>query len=80
MSVAFSYGSVGFLSAVDIDIIPYKPFIELGYFPVRSLDEAVAVLKREANPNKDSVEGIMYTLDEGVIMSGNFVDHCDRSK
>ena len=24
----------------------------------------------------DSVEGIMYSLNEGVIMSGNFVDHC----
>ncbi len=46
-AIPFSYGTLGFLTAVEIDIIPYKPFIELQYFPVHSLKEAVEVFKRE---------------------------------
>ena len=28
-ALPFSYGTLGFLTAVDIDIIPYKPYIKL---------------------------------------------------
>jgi delta24-sterol reductase len=27
-AIPFSYGTLGFLTAVDIDIIPYKPYIK----------------------------------------------------
>ncbi len=102
-ALPFSYGTLGFLTAVEIDIIPYKPYIKLRYFPVHSLQEAVNIFKREtfskvwketsgnrvakskfvtiATLQADSVEGIMYSLNEGVIMSGNFVDECgDKRK
>ena len=74
-AIPFSYGTLGFLTAVEIDIIPYKKYIKLTYFPVRTVDQAVAVFERETkDPSKDSVEGIMYSMNEGVIMSGTFVD------
>ena len=74
-AVPFSYGTLGFLTAVEIDIIPYKPYIELNYHPVRTLEEAVKVFKHETVvKNNDSVEGIMFSLNKGVIMSGNFID------
>ena len=38
-SIPFSYGTLGFLTAVDLDIIPFKPYIKLTYEPVYSLDE-----------------------------------------
>ncbi len=45
------------------------------YYPTKSISEIVDVFVRETNnPEVDSVEGIMFSLDEGVIMSGNFVD------
>ena len=28
LAIPFSYGTCGFLTAVDIDIIPYKPYIK----------------------------------------------------
>ena len=60
---------------MEIDIIPYKPYIELTYHNVQTLDEVVNKFTEVTNdPEVDSVEGIMYTLDTGVIMSGKFVD------
>ena len=39
------------------------------------LDEVVNKFTEVTNdPEVDSVEGIMYTLDTAVIMSGKFVD------
>ena len=59
--IPFSYGTLGFLTAVDIDIIPYKPYIELTYHSVQSLDEVVNKFTEVTNdPEVDSVEGIMY--------------------
>lgn len=47
----------------------------LYYYPVKSISEVVEVFTRETNnPEVDSVEGIMFSPDEGVIMAGYFVD------
>ena len=71
----FSYGTLGFLMSIDIDIIPYKPYVELTYHAVKSLEDVVAKFTEVTNdPEIDSVEGIMYSLNSGVIMSGKFVD------
>merc|ERR1712223_1340083 len=74
-SIPFSYGTFGFLTAVDIDIIPYKPFVKHTYFPTKSLKEAVNLLEELSNdPEVDTVEGIVYSKNESVVMSGKFVD------
>jgi len=75
LAIPFSYGTIGFLTCVDLDIVPYKPFLKLTYHNVKTLDKAVDKFKEVTNdPKVDSVEGIMYTLNTGVIMSGEFVD------
>ena len=74
ISIPFSYGTLGFLTAVDIVIVPYRPYIQHTYIPVYSVEDAVDVFKREIeNPSSDTVEGIMFSRHEGVIMSGKFV-------
>ena len=74
-TIPFSYGTLGFLTCVDIDIIPYKPYIELTYHNVKTLDEVVDKFTEVTNdPEIDSVEGHMYTLNTGVVMSGKFMD------
>jgi hypothetical protein len=35
-AIPFSYGTLCFLTAVEIDVVPYKPFIRMTYHPVRS--------------------------------------------
>ena len=75
LSIPFSYGTLGFLTAVDIKIVKYMPYLRHTYIPVSSVTEAVDVFQRETNrPEADTVEGIMFSKDEGVIMSGTFVD------
>ena len=74
-AIPFSYGTLGFLTCVDIDIIPYKPYIELTYHNVQTLDDIAQKFTEVTNdPDVDSVEGIMYTLNTAVIMSGKFMD------
>jgi len=73
-SIPFSYGTFGFLTAVDIDIVPYKPFLKHTYHPTNSLKEAVDLLEKFSNdPEIDTVEGIVYTETQSVVMSGRFV-------
>ena len=63
------------MTCIDIDIIPYKPYIQLTYHNVKTLDEVVDKFTEVTNdPEIDSVEGHMYTLNTGVIMSGKFMD------
>ena len=73
--IPFSYGTFGFLTAVDIDVVPYKPYLRHTYIPVQSVQEAVKIFEREANDSSvDTVEGILFSRNESVIMSGKFVD------
>ena len=74
-AVPFSYGTLGFLTSIDIDIVPYRPYVELTYHHVQGLNQVVEKFVEVTNDHLvDSVEGIMYSLDTGVIMSGKFVD------
>jgi len=90
-AIPWSYGTLGFLTAVDIMIIPFKPYIKLVYEPTYSLEETMDVFARETNKDisklneidendNDSVEGIMYTKNTAVIMTGTFVDNYEPDK
>ena len=73
-AIPFSYGTFGFLTAVDIDIVPYKPYLRHTYYPTNTLEEAVDLLNKLSNdPDIDTVEGIVYSETESVVMSGKFV-------
>ena len=73
-AIPFSYGTFGFLTAVDIDIVPYKPFLKHTYHPTNTLEEAVDLLNKLSNdPDIDTVEGIVFSKTQSVIMSGKFV-------
>ena len=79
-SIPFSYGTFGFLTAVDIDIIPYKPFVKHTYFLTKSLKESANLLEKLSNDSEvDTVEGIVYSESESVIMSGKFVNETNVS-
>jgi len=90
-AIPWSYGTLGFLTYVDLMIIPFKPYVKLVYEPTYSLDETMEVFVRETRKDStkldqidegdnDSVEGIMYTLDKAVIMTGTFVDNYEPGK
>ena len=42
-AIPWSYGTLGFLVSVEIDIIPCKRYIKLDYYPTYSIDTMIEV-------------------------------------
>lgn len=77
----WSCGTLGFLVAAEIKIVPAKSWVKLRYEPVRGLEN---ICKRftEASQDKQNtfVEGLQYTLDSAVIMTGTLTEHAEPHK
>ncbi|MDD5632151.1 MAG: FAD-binding protein [Methylococcales bacterium] len=74
--IPWSYGTLGFLVAAELKIIPAKKFIRLHYQPVYSLDNMVDLFEEASRltDENDFVEGLVYSHDSGVIMRGTFTN------
>ncbi|XP_069949667.1 delta(24)-sterol reductase-like isoform X2 [Cherax quadricarinatus] len=72
-SVPWSYGTLGFLTAVKIKIIPAQRFVRVEYKPCYSLDDIVKTFTQETTKVEGNqfVEGVMYSLHSGVVMTAN---------
>lgn len=80
-SVPWSYGTLGILTAVEIKIIPAKKYVKLHYKPLRSMPSIVDEFERASrNAEHEFVEGILFSENEGVIMTGNLTDHAETGK
>ncbi|MEW6037608.1 MAG: FAD-binding protein [Pseudomonadota bacterium] len=73
--IPWSHGTLGFLVAAELRIIPSKRYVRLHYQPVYSLDEMTRLFESESrNADNDFVEGIVYGRDRAVIMCGRLTD------
>lgn len=81
-SVPWSYGTLGFLTAAEIKIIPAHRFVKVEYKPCYSLDALVRTFISESSKseNNQMVEGLQFTLDSGVIMTCNMVPSAEPGK
>lgn len=63
-------------------MIVFRRYVKLHYEPVYSLDEAVKLFDKESNKKDphEFVEGLMFSLNEGVIMTGDMVDEYEEGK
>ena len=43
-AVPMSYGTLGFLTAVTLRIVPYRPFVRLEYTPAKTLDKVTEMV------------------------------------
>ncbi|XP_043941436.1 delta(24)-sterol reductase [Protopterus annectens] len=77
-AVPWSCGTLGFLVAAEIKIIPAKKYVQLHYEPVHGL-EKICEKFSQASSNKDNhfVEGLIYSKDEAVIMTGVLCDEAE---
>jgi len=77
-SVPWSYGTLGFLVSVEIQIIPSKRFVKLDYQPVYSLDQMIEKFEKEVErvDAEDFVECLVFSKDRAVVMTGKMVDSC----
>lgn len=75
-AMKMSYGTFGFLTMITLKVIKYKPWIRLEYHPSYSLEDTINIFQRETlkDKNNDSVEGISFSKDTAVIMTGTFLE------
>lgn len=72
---------MGFLVAAEIKMIPAKKYVKLHYEPVRGLKAICRRFAEESGKNENNfVEGLVYSLDEAVIMTGVLTNEADQSK
>lgn len=77
----WSCGTLGFLVAAEIRIIPAKKYVKLRFEPVRGLEAICDKFTVESQrPENHFVEGLLYSLDEAVIMTGVMTDEAELSK
>uniref|UniRef100_A0A8I5UA27 24-dehydrocholesterol reductase n=1 Tax=Pongo abelii TaxID=9601 RepID=A0A8I5UA27_PONAB len=80
-AVPWSCGTLGFLVAAEIRIIPAKKYVKLRFEPVRGLEAICAKFTHESQRQENHfVEGLLYSLDEAVIMTGVMTDEAEPSK
>lgn len=80
-AVPWSCGTLGFLVAAEIKMIPAKKYIKLHYEPVRGLRNICEKFTEESKKKENSfVEGLVYSLEEAVIMTGVLTDEAEPSK
>ena len=80
-AVPWSYGTLGFLVAAEIQIVPAKKYIKMDYEPIYSFNEICSRFAEESNnTNTDFVETLMYSENEGVLMKGSLTDDAEPSK
>jgi FAD/FMN-containing dehydrogenase len=69
-----SYGSLGVVTAIAVQLVPAKPFVALSYVPVHSFADAVARLAEAKKRKPDFIDGIMFNKKSGVILVGTLQD------
>jgi len=74
--IPWSHGTLGFLVAAELLIIPARKYVRLHYQPVYTLDEMIDVFEQASRDkeNNDFVEGLVYSRDTAVIMRGKLTD------
>ena len=74
--IPWSHGTLGFLVAAELKIIPAKKYVRLQYRPVHTLEGLCAGFARECRDtvHNEFVEALVYSRDTGVIMTGVFTD------
>lgn len=72
---AGSIGTLGVTTLLELRLIEAKRYVRTTYRRTSSVAEAIAAVKEEcANKDNDYVDGILYSKDHGVIVTGQMTD------
>jgi hypothetical protein len=72
---AGSCGTLGVITLLEMELIDAKDYVELTYIPASSVQESIDVLtEAEQDPTVDYIDGILYSLDSGIIMIGRLTN------
>lgn len=79
---AGSFGTLGIVTLLEVQLVPaLSKLVELTYHPVKSMGEANQKLHGfcVTDPKWEYVDGIMYSKDSGVIITGRLMTEGDES-
>lgn len=72
---ANSFGTLGVVTLLELQLVDAKPYVELTYYPINSVSEAVIRIEKETkDPGVSFLDGILFAKDRGLICSGRFTD------
>jgi len=77
----WSHGTLGFLVAAELRIIPAKKYVRLEYNPVTRFEEISRVFTSAAQDlSNDFVESLMFSETEAVVMTGRLTNDIEENK
>jgi len=70
-----SFGTLGVLTMVELQLVPLKSMVEVTYHPTTSFEDATAEMQRHtADQKNDYVDGVLFSKTTGVIVTGRLTD------
>ncbi|KAH4123978.1 delta-sterol reductase [Parastagonospora nodorum] len=70
-----SFGTLGVLTMVELQLVPLKSMVEVTYHPTSSFEDATAEMQRHtADQKNDYVDGVLFSKTSGVIVTGRLTD------
>lgn len=73
--IAASYGSLGVITRIKLNLVPARDYVRLAYRAVHSAEEAVALIKQKsADPATRFLDAVLFSASHGVVMTGDFAD------
>lgn len=72
---ASSFGTLGVVTMLGIELVPAKRVVELRYFRVGAMEEGMRILKEEQEDEEvDFMDGMFFSKESGVMCLGKLVD------
>ena len=72
---ASSYGTLGVLTLLEVQLVEAKAYVELTCHPVLGIAEAIRMIEEATNDTSvDFLDGILFTRDRGIICMGRLTD------
>lgn len=69
-----TYGSLGVITAAKLKLIPAKKFVKLTYHKIQNSFQALSLMQHMVNKKIDFIDGILFSQNLGVIMTGTFAE------
>ncbi|KAK0382909.1 hypothetical protein NLU13_8825 [Sarocladium strictum] len=72
---AGAVGSLGVTTLLELNLLEAKKYVQTTYHRAGSVAEAIAKVREEtANPENDYVDGILFSKNHGVVVTGKLTD------
>ena len=74
-AAAASFGTMGVVTLLELELVEAKPFVELTYQRISGVEDAVQRFEAEKEADRfDYMDGILFAEDHGVVCLGKLVD------